>query len=159
MTTQSNTWRPKPRRCSKLYARIDLTGLRGASLVIFVLFCMFPGPSHTAHGRFPAQLPAVLSASPDPNALRDDALQIGIRRQGDIFLFGNRNHGSIEKVGADDLPDKLHSLLLPGVEHRVYISADSRARYSDVKAAPSGIRDSGISDVTFLVEARRPPPF
>jgi biopolymer transport protein ExbD len=43
-------------------------------------------------------------------------------------------------------------------ERPVYTEADARTRYSDVMLALNLIRDSGISDVTFLVEPRRPPP-
>jgi biopolymer transport protein TolR len=152
MSTQFQTWRPKPRRSTPLYSHIDITGLRGVFLVIFVLLCMFPGPNPTAHNHFPADLPEITSAYPRPNALRDDAVQIGIRRRGDIFLFGNRHHSSIERVAAVDLPIKLHAMLLPGVERRVYVHADARARYGDVEGALIAIRDAGISDITFLVE-------
>ena len=150
----TRNWRPKPRRRSEFYARIDLTGLRGVFLVGFVLLCMFPGPTHTGYNRFPADLPTLANVSPHPNALRDNALQIGIRRQGDIFVFGNRNRNSIERVAPADLPNNLRSLLLPGVERRVYVTADSRSKYGAVAAALNGIRDAGISDVTLFSNDR-----
>ena len=154
MTKQPTTWRPKPRRRSSFYARIDLTALRGVWLVIFVLLCMFPGPNHAWHGRFSNSLPVVAYARAHPSALRDDAVQIGIWRRGDIFVFGNRNHQSTERVAARDLASLLDSLLLPDVERRVYVTADSGTKYRDVQAALAGVRDAGISDITFLVDER-----
>jgi biopolymer transport protein ExbD len=48
-------------------------------------------------------------------------------------------------------------MLRPEVEHRVYVSADTRAKYSDVEGAFDAIRDAGISDVTLMVEQGQYP--
>ena len=122
--------------------------------MLFVVLCMFYGRNHAFHDHFPADLPKVNPASSHSVVLRDDALQIGIRHCGDIFVFGNRNHQSIERVAASDLASLLDSLLLPGVERRVYVTADSGTKYRDVQAALAGVRDAGISDITFLVDER-----
>ncbi len=96
------------------------------------------------------------SATPRPAALREDSLHLTVTRDGSLFIPGN-NYFSGSRVSRDDLPRVLRSMLQPEVEHRVYVSADARAKYSDVKDAFGAIRDAGISDVTLMVEQGRYP--
>jgi len=83
--------------------------------------------------------------------MRENALQVVVSRDGSIFLAGNNNiRGG--KVDVRELPDILRSMLLAEVERRVYLQADTRAAYADVKPALSAIREAGISNVSLMVQ-------
>lgn len=75
-----------------------------------------------------------------------------VTRDGNVFVIGNNNTRG-GKVLSSELPSILRSMIQPEVERRVYVSADARAKYADVQAALSAVRDAGISDVTFMVES------
>lgn len=83
-----------------------------------------------------------------PNALRD-ALVIAILRDGSIYCGTDRST-------PEELPAKIRAALKDGAERRIYIRADGRARYENVAAAVDAIRDSGIVNITFLVDELRP---
>ena len=104
-------------------------------------------------------LPAITGATTKPDVLRNDALQIAVTRTGDFFVSGQVSRPS-EKIKAPDIPNQLVSLEHPGVERRVYVHADGRAKYGDVATALDAIRYAGLSNVTFMVEKWRatPPP-
>ena len=74
-----------------------------------------------------------------------------MNRNGELFVIENNGTRGL-KVLPSELPSILRSMMRPEVERRVYIEADARAVYVDVLAALNGIRDAGISDVTFMVE-------
>lgn len=151
MSTQFQTWRPKPRRSSKLFAQIDASPL----LAVFFFFVVLYMLSFSSSRRNRAVDLAVLEhATPQPGALREDALEIIISRDGALFLAGNNNTrgGSVQ---SKELPDLLRSMLLPGVERRVYVIADARAKYGDVEGALIAIRNAGLPDVTFIAYSRR----
>ena len=148
MPTQTRSWRPKPRRRSFVNARVD-------SVSITVFFCLLLSvgifiraidASSTLHHGRTVDLPTVHSAISTPNALRPDAIQVAVWRNGDIFVGG-------AKEAAADVPDRLRELSEPGVERRVYLRVDMRAKYVDVAVVIDCIRAAGISNVTFLTES------
>ena len=59
-------------------------------------------------------------------------------------------------ISAVELPDKIREGLKNGAEKKVYIRADTRARYIDVKQALIEIRLAGIENVCFLAEKIQP---
>jgi len=59
-------------------------------------------------------------------------------------------------ISAAELPDKIREGLKNGAEKKVYIRADARATYIDVKQALIEIRLAGIENVCFLAEKIQP---
>jgi biopolymer transport protein ExbD len=86
------------------------------------------------HPRGMVDLACATSATPRPAALRDDSLHLSVSRDGSFFIPGN-NYFPGSRVSRNDLPRVLRSMMQPEVEHRVYVSADARAKYSDVEGA------------------------
>jgi biopolymer transport protein ExbD len=80
-----------------------------------------------------------------PHAIREDALQVVMTRDGRLFL-GNR------EVVPEELPHELRESVRAGAENRVYVMVDSRAKYGDVKPALNGIGLSGVRNVSFLTQ-------
>lgn len=118
------------------------------SLVVFIvlLVCLtWPTPYH--HGS--VDLARVGHPVSMPGAEREDAMIVHVTRDGKVY-FGS------EQVSATSLPQKIAARLKePGVERKVYIKADMRARWRDVKPVLDGVRAAGLMRVAFLVDERR----
>jgi biopolymer transport protein ExbD len=54
------------------------------------------------------------------------------------------------------MPDKIREGLKNGAEKKVYMRADARARYVDVKQVLIEIRQAGIENVCLLAEKLQP---
>ena len=101
-----------------------------------------------AHHGVGVLLPKVKHAHSMPEAQREDAMIVLIRRNGDVFF--NRDLVSSEKLAG-----LIRQQLSYGSESRVYIRADARTPYYFVKSVLDGIGSAEIQRVAFLVEQRR----
>ena len=132
----------------KLTSRIDVAAF--ASVMVLLMFTMLLivmiQTSHVGHGG--PQLPQVKNPMGASGANRDDALIIGISRDGKVF-FGN------DQIASDQLPRKIKDHLSRGSDSRIYIRADARAHYDAVKIVLGGVREAGIEKVVFLVDQGR----
>jgi hypothetical protein len=69
------------------------------------------------------------------------------------FLFGN------QRIALEELPDRIRIGIGGGGENRVYIVADARVKYGDVKIILDQIRTTGVENISFLtlqVPSRQP---
>ena len=139
----------KPFRSPKLFS--DFNTLQFASvmgMVVFVLLLVFMTISPHGHG-ISADLPKVLHPVSMPGALREDVMKVTILRDGQVY-FGT------DRVSAAALQQKIMEHLKDrGGERRVYIVADSRAKWGAVKVVLDGVRSAGILRVAFLVDQSR----
>ena len=140
--TKTATKWPNNLRC-----RTDFYPLVGVALTLLVAF-MLETPTYPHHGVI-ADLPHSGYASQMPKAMREDAQIVSVMRDGRIY-FGNT------PMSAEDLPDKFREGLKKGAEKKVYIRADARARYVDVKQVLVEIRQAGIENVCLLTEKLQP---
>ena len=134
------------RRRSKPLAIIEVSALAGVLVaVLFAFMGMIPTGSHH---RAAVDLPLTRSGSPMPGALREDALQVIVMRDGAIYL----DHHAVLGTG---LSDEIRRALRHGAERRVYLRADSRVKYSDVEVVLDAIRAAGVQDVSVLTERQQ----
>jgi biopolymer transport protein TolR len=141
----------KSRTAPKLFS--DFNTLQFAcvmSMVVFVMLLVFmtipPG-----HYGVSADLPKVLHPISMPGALREDAMHVYIMRDGKVY-FGT------DQILPSSLAEKIQLRLQDhGIERKVYITADSRARYGTVKIVLDGVRSAGILRVAFFTDQRRLP--
>jgi biopolymer transport protein ExbD len=148
MIKSSQPWKPKPRRHSKLYPRLNTAVPTICFVLIFLVFLQALAAGSAAHHGRQVDLPAAVTGTSELGATQNSALQLMVTRNGDCF-FGRT------KVAISDLPDAIRSELLPGVERRIYVKADAHAKYADVETALDAIRYAGISNITIMVEPRR----
>jgi biopolymer transport protein TolR len=137
--------RPSP----KLFS--DFNTLQFASvmgMVLFALLLMFMTIPVYEH-RVSVDLPHAMHASSMPGALREDVMQVSVTRDGKVY-FGTDQIGSEIEL-SNKIRDRLRDR---GVERKVYISADLRARWGAVKQAADAVRSAGILRVAFLVNQR-----
>lgn len=132
-------------RQTPLICQIDMTAFTGVMFVL--LFAMiFANPYGMCRG-VGVDLPRIDHPSPMPGADRDDALIVGIMRDGKVF-FGN------DQVACGELSGKIAQRLTYATEN-IYVKADARAKYGAVKAALDGIWSAGVQQVGIMTERRQ----
>ncbi len=129
-----------------IHSRIDAYPLVGSAVTLLVILIV--SPPVVTRG-FIVDLPQTWSANPMPSAVREDVLSVEVTRDGKIYF---RNIAIL----AEELPGKIREGLKNGAEKKVYLRADARARYGDVKQALIEIRQAGIENVCFLTEKLQP---
>ena len=130
-------------------AGMDVTAFTFSAIMLtMTLLVIFMTDAHTHHG-VSIDLPKTLHPQSMWRAQLEDALVVGILRNGDIF-FGN------DKIGADTLSEKISERIRSeGGERRVYIRADGRARWGRVGEVIDQVRAARIPQVGFLAEQRK----
>ena len=141
--------RRRARRNATLFTQIELSGLLAVCVVLLIVFLVLPSPPHHS---LPADLAVASHAVPMPDAEKEDAITVMIARGGRVYF---RNY----RTTLDDLPRAIEEAVRDGSARKVYVKADARARYSDVKATIDEIRLAGIGEVVFLLRGVEQPSF
>lgn len=129
-------------RRSKSYCNIDAAATASVFLtLLLVLWSTLPGSDMPRYGS--VELVKSNSSALVPGAMRDDALAVGLSASGDGYFVSKR-------IDIGELEGMLRDGLKHGAENRVYLNADSRAKYSDVKVVLSRISAAGIQDITII---------
>jgi biopolymer transport protein ExbD/biopolymer transport protein TolR len=84
-----------------------------------------------------------------PGADKDDAVIIGVTRDGHTYL-GNR------QIGLDEVTNDVKDLLTDRLDKTVYVRSDSRAKYGDVVKAVDEVRAAGVENLGLLTEKIQP---
>lgn len=139
-------WTTRKKRTA-LRSSIDVSGFAGVMLAL--LFLMIFGEMYPMHRHLlPVDMAVTRHSSPLPNAERDDAVTIAITRDGTLYV----NHTRILPA---DLPEQLRDLMHDNENKTVYVKADARVKYGDVKIALDGIRSANVKNIAFLTENAR----
>jgi biopolymer transport protein TolR len=89
-----------------------------------------------------------------PDADKEDALVVAVKRNGDIF-FGN------DLIQLDALSNKIKDRIANRTSKIVYVRADARAKYKFVVDVVDNVRSAGVDDLGLLTEQKKsgnPPP-
>ena len=136
------SWTTRKNWGARTRTSIDLSPF--LSIMVVLLFIVMFGDMYPIHRRqASADIPMTEHSTLQPAALREDALEVAVTRDGTVFF---RNH----RIVLSDLPDALREAARNGAEKTVYVKADARAKYGDVKAVLDQIRQSGLQNITFL---------
>jgi biopolymer transport protein TolR len=134
--------KPRTPRLFSDFDTLQFASVMGLVVFVVLLFFMTIPPAH--HG-VSIDLPKALHPVAMRGAVREDAIKISITRDGKVYL-------GTEQIWLPTLPAKIQDQLKDReVEHKVYVVADTRARWGTVKLALDGVRTSGILRVAFLV--------
>jgi Biopolymer transport protein len=94
----------------------------------------------------PVDLPKTKNPLDMSDADKDDAIRVGIARDGKFYL-------GTERIVVDDLSQKVTDLLSSREgDKTVYVKADARASYGDVVKVVDAIRTAGVDRVGLLSE-------
>jgi biopolymer transport protein ExbD len=133
-----------------LIANIDVSAVASVLLVLFALSAP-PLAFFFPRGYVPVDLAKVSHPKPVAHALREDAIMISVRRNGDIY-FDHDWTPSLPWV----LDTRIRESLKNRSEAIVYIHADARCKYHDVKSILDAVYSSGVDHVVLLVTQREP---
>ena len=138
-------WRMRSKRIS----RIDTAGLAAVLLVVVMLFIL------ARFILYPRSRSVDLAKAYSPISMiaadRDDAIIVAVQRDGTLFVGG-------DKVPINLLAGKIREKVIQGGQSKIYIKADARARYGDVKNALKAVQDAELQNVAFVVEQRKSAP-
>jgi biopolymer transport protein ExbD len=113
----------------------------GCALVLLLVAMMSDPPHHgTLVDRYLSP-----HATPMPAALRDDAVEVVVGRDGAIYFGGTR-------VASEDLAEEIRQRLQSGAQHKVFLTVDQRARFGDLAIVLDEVRHAGVRDIAFLAE-------
>jgi biopolymer transport protein TolR len=135
------------KRRSEYFCRIDVSAF--AAVLCGLLFA-FMAATPLPHSGVSVDLTKSQHSRRLPGALREDALRVVVTRDGRFYL-GNQG------VAPEELPGHIRVGIGGGGEARVYILADARVQYGEVKMVLDQIRLAGVENVGFLTEIVRPP--
>jgi biopolymer transport protein ExbD len=133
-------WTTRKKRTA-LRTSIDLSAF--LSVMLALLFIVMFGNVYPTHRHSLVDMPVTRHSTMQPGAERDDSLTVVVTRDGRIY-FGNA------RFSPTDLPNALRDASSGSTEKTVYVKADARAKYGDVKAVLNLIRQSGLQNITFL---------
>jgi biopolymer transport protein ExbD len=125
---------------SSLYAQMMLA----VAFTLLIISMLITGLRYGHHG-LPIDRYVSRNASPMPQALREDAMQLFVTRDGTLYFRNTR-------VSHSDLPDVIRQSLHSGSSRKVFFVVDARAKYGDVSHALDEVRAGGVWDVAFLAE-------
>ena len=114
------------------------------SVMLVLLFILLPITTDT---RLSLQVdrPLAYHSTSMPGALKEDAMLIGIARDGNVFFRAHRGLRS-------ELANEIREGVRKGAEKKVYLAVDARAKYDDALSVLAQIRFAGIENVDFLTE-------
>jgi biopolymer transport protein ExbD len=114
-----------------------------AAILMFLLLIFLPIQPHGGRRQPPTDIPKSVSATTQPGARREDAIEIYVTRDGAVYFRQSATR-------LEDLTPALQSAIQEGAEKKAYVRADARAKNGDVEAVVDEIRRAGITQIAFL---------
>ncbi len=127
---------------TKVNSNINVTPMVDVMLVLLIIFMVI---TPMLQKGVSVDMAKVNSPTPMPDADKEDALLIAVMRDGRTYL------GS-DQINVADLTNKVKDRLANKVDKRVFIRADSRAKYGAVVDVVDNVRSAGVDDVGLLTE-------
>ena len=123
--------------------------------IMLVLLIIFMVVTPMLQKGMSVEMAKVTNPTDMPNADRDDAIIVGISRDGVIFL-GN------QKTALDQIASLVRDCISNRIDKTVFIKSDGRAKYGDVVKLVDEVRSAGVDNVGLLTDkaeqGRVPPP-
>jgi biopolymer transport protein ExbD len=124
-------------------ADINVTPMADVMLVMLIIFMVV---TPMLQKGAPVELPRTKNPLEMSDADKDDAIRVGIARDGKFYL-------GTERIVVDDLTQKVTEILSSREgDKTVYVKADQRASYGDVVKVVDAIRTAGVDRVGLLSE-------
>ena len=133
-----------PDRNPMRYLNASATVLRITLLFVFATMLLYMH-LFDEHAGINVELARARTASSRPHAQREDAMVVTIFRDGKMYF-------RTQPVAVTNVARMITEGVKSGAEKRLYIKADSRARFKAVNDVLATARICGIENVTFILE-------
>jgi biopolymer transport protein TolR len=130
---------------SKVNSNINVTPMVDVMLVLLIIFMVI---TPMLQKGVTVDLAKVNNPQQMPDADKEDALIVAIMRNGDVF-FGN------DRIGPDQLTNKIKDRIVNRVNKTVYVRADARAKYKAVVDVVDNVRAAGVDDLGLLTDQKK----
>src|SRR5204862_4218487 len=130
---------------AKVNSNINVTPMVDVMLVLLIIFMVI---TPMLQKGVTVDLAKVNNPQQMPDADKEDALIVAIMRNGDVF-FGN------DRIGPDQLTDKIKDRIVNRVNKTVYVRADARAKYKAVVDVVDNVRAAGVDDLGLLTDQKK----
>ncbi len=129
---------------SKVNSNINVTPMVDVMLVLLIIFMVI---TPMLQKGVQVQLAKTDNPMQMPDAEKENALVVAVQRDGSIFF-------DTQKVGPEELTDKVKDRLASRADKRVYVRADARAKYKAVVEVVDNVRSAGVDQLGLLTEQR-----
>ena len=119
--------------------------------VMLVLLIIFMVVTPMLQKGISVELAAVSNPSDMKDADKEDAITVGVTRDGKIYI-GN------DQVAKDQITAKVRDLISGRLDKTVYVKSDGRAHYGDVVGVVDEVRAAGVDQLGLLTEKIKPMP-
>jgi len=132
----------------KVNSNINVTPMVDVMLVLLIIFMVITPMLQKGQS---VDMAKVNNPTAMPDADKEDALLVVVMRDGRIY-FGT------DQIHIEELTNKVKDRLANKVDKRIYIRADSRAKYGSVVDVVDNVRSAGVDDVGLLTEQKHAGP-
>lgn len=140
----------KRRATLRPICEINVTAFLSIQVALLFMFFAAVNNWHDLGSGNSTDNPKVVHPTSMRGAIREDAMIVAVQRTGDVWL-------GYERISLLQLPERIQQDLKAGAERKVYINADSRAKYGRVREVLAVVQSSGVEKVGFLVWQGNPP--
>jgi biopolymer transport protein ExbD/biopolymer transport protein TolR len=124
-------------------ADINVTPMADVMLVMLIIFMVV---TPMLQKGAPVDLPKTKNPIEMTEADKDDAIRVGIARDGKFYL-------GQERILIDDLTGKVTDILKDRTgDKTVYVKGDARAKYGDIVKVVDSVRAAGVDKIGLLSE-------
>ena len=124
-------------------ADINVTPMADVMLVMLIIFMVV---TPMLQKGAPVDLPKTKNPAEMTDADKDDAIRVGIARDGKFYLGQDR-------ILIDDLTSKVSDILKDRTgDKTVYVKGDARAKYGDIVKVVDSVRAAGVDKIGLLSE-------
>jgi biopolymer transport protein TolR len=131
---------------AKVNSNINVTPMCDVMLVLLIIFMVITPMLQKGQQ---VQMVKAENAQTMPDADKEDAVLIAVTRDNKVYL-------GTDALDPDQLGPKVRDLLENRSDKRIYVRADTRARYGTITEVVDNVRTAGVDDVGLLTEQRRP---
>jgi biopolymer transport protein TolR len=132
----------------KVNSDINVTPMVDVMLVLLIIFMVV---TPMLQKGVSVDLAKVNNPEPMADADKEDALIIAVMRDGKVY-FGN------DQINVDQLTEKVKDRIANRTDKRVYVRADSRAKYGSVVGVVDNVRSAGVDQLGLLTDQRKQTP-
>ena len=132
------------REGSKVNANINVTPMVDVMLVLLIIFMVI---TPMLQQKVAVDMAKVDNPIAMPDADKEDAIVVAIKRDGRVFL-------GQDKIATSELGARVRDKLSDKPGKTIYIRADARAQYRAVEDAIDAVRTAGVEDVGLLTQKR-----